>query len=123
MSCRVLKTKKGTKAAPVEASTAVPPLMVPQLNENMPKEVAGNALKNDLLGSISRGNGSRLEKHFESLTLDGIESWDKQQQQWVRDHIAEYYHLFAMNLSELGKTSLVQHDIKLDDMTLFKECY
>ena len=28
-----------------------------------------------------------------------------------------------MNLSELGKTSLVQHDIKLDDMTPFKEWY
>ena len=35
----------------------------------------------------------------------------------------EYQHLFAMNLSELGKTSLVQHDIKLDNPTLFKECY
>ena len=33
----------------------------------------------------------------------------------------EYQHLFAMSLSELGKTSLVQHDIKLDDLTLFKE--
>ena len=28
-----------------------------------------------------------------------------------------------MNLCELGKTSLVQHDIGLDDMTLFKEWY
>ena len=35
----------------------------------------------------------------------------------------DYQHLFAMNLSELGKTSLVQHDIKFDDMTLFKEWY
>ena len=35
----------------------------------------------------------------------------------------EYQHLFVMNLSELGKTSLVQHDIKLDDMTPFKEWY
>ena len=35
----------------------------------------------------------------------------------------EYQHLFVMNLSELGKTSLVQHDIKLDDMTPFKEQY
>ena len=35
----------------------------------------------------------------------------------------EYKHLFAMNLSELGKMSLVQYDIKLDDMTPFKECY
>ena len=35
----------------------------------------------------------------------------------------EYQHLFVMNLSELGKTSPVQHDIKLDDITPFKECY
>ena len=28
-----------------------------------------------------------------------------------------------MNLSELGKTSLVQHNIKLDDMTPFEEWY
>ena len=28
-----------------------------------------------------------------------------------------------MNLSELGKTSLVQHDIKLGEPTPFKECY
>ena len=62
-------------------------------------------------------------KNFESLNLDGIESWDEQQQQSVRDLLAEYQHLFALNLSELGKTSLVQHDIKLDDMTPFKEHY
>ena len=40
-----------------------------------------------------------------------------------RDLIAECQHLFAMNLSELGKTSLVQHDIKLDDMTPFMELH
>ena len=28
-----------------------------------------------------------------------------------------------MNLGELGRTSLVQHDIKLDDVTPFKEQY
>ena len=42
-------------------------------------------------------------------------------QQSARNLIMEYHHLFAMTLSELGKTSLVQHDIKLDDMTPFKE--
>ena len=63
------------------------------------------------------------KKLFESFNLEGIESWDEQQQQSARDLITEYQHLFAMNLSELGKTSLVQHDIKLDDMTPFKEQY
>ena len=35
----------------------------------------------------------------------------------------EYQHLFALTLSKLGKTSLVQNDIKLDDVTPFKEGY
>ena len=37
--------------------------------------------------------------------------------------IREYQHLFALTLNKLGKTSLVQHDIKLDDKTSFKERY
>ena len=42
--------------------------------------------------------------------------------QWsAKDFITEYQHLFALNLSELGKTSLVQHDNELDDMTPFRE--
>ena len=64
-----------------------------------------------------------LIKLFESLNLEGIESWGEQQQQSTSNLITEYQHLFVMNLSELGKTSLVQHDIKLDDMTPFKERY
>ena len=88
------------KIAHVEASNVVPSLMASQVSENIPEKIAGN---------------SRLEKLFESFNLDGIESWDEQQQQSARDLIREYQHLFVMNLSELGKTSLVQHDIKLDD--------
>ena len=45
----------------------------------------------------------------------------EQQHQSAKDLIAEYQHLFALNLNELGKTSLVQHDITLNDMTPFKE--
>ena len=63
----------------------------------------------------------RIQKIFESLNLQGLESWNEQQQQSAKTHITEYQHLFAMNLSELGKTSLVQHDIRLDDVTPFKE--
>ena len=55
MSCRVLKIKKRTKIAHVEASNVVPPLMVPQLNENVSEKVAGNAPKSYLLTSLPRG--------------------------------------------------------------------
>ena len=99
----------------------VPSLMTPQLYENVLKKVAGKPQKGDLLKNLPRDKNSRLKKLFESLSLEGTESWEKQQQQSARDLIMEYQHLFAMNLSELSKTLLVQHDIKLDDMTLFKE--
>ena len=107
----------------MEASNVLPPSMVPQLNENIPVRVAGNTPKGDLPGSLPKENRGKLKKHFESLNLNGIESWDEQQQQSVRDLLAEYQYHFAMNLSELGKTSLVQHDIKLYDTTQFKEHY
>ena len=111
------------KIAHVDASNVVLSLMASQLSENIPKKVVGLSLKSDLLENLPKGNYSRLEKLFESLNLEGIESWDEQQQQSARNLKTEYQHLFAMNLSELGKTSLAQHDVKLDDITPFKEWY
>ena len=60
---------------------------------------------------------------MESLNLQGIESWSEQQQQWAKSLISDYQHLFALTLNELPKTTLVQHDIKLNDETPFKERY
>ena len=53
----------------------------------------------------------------------GLESWNEQQQQSAKVLIKEYQHLSALTLNKLGKTSLVQHVIKLDDKTPFKERY
>ena len=122
LSRRVLKIRKGTKIAHVEASKVLSSLMASQSYENVPKKVAGKPPKSNLLDDLPKEN-NRIEKVFESLNLNGIKSWDKQQQQAARDLIMEYLHLFVMSFSELGKTSLVQHDIKLDNMTPFKEQY
>ena len=95
--------------------------MSSQLSKNIPKKVVGKSPKSDLLENLPEENGGRLNEILVSLNLQSIESWTDQQQQSANDLIAEYHHLFALNLGELGKTSLVQHDIKLDDMTPFKE--
>ena len=94
-----------------------------QAPKNILKQVAGNAPEGNLLEDLPKEKEGRVQKIFESLNLQGIESWNGQQQQSAKALIMEYQHLFAMNLSELGKTSLVQHDIKLEDMTPFKEQY
>ena len=41
----------------------------------------------------------------------------------VRKLLEEYQYLFALNLKELGRTSLVQHEITLSDDKPFKERY
>ena len=63
------------------------------------------------------------QNFLEKLDLTGIESWTEQEQSSVRKLLGEYQHLFALNLKELGRTSLVQHEIRLNDKTPFKEMY
>ena len=63
----------------MEASNVVPSLMTSLLPENVPKKVARESLKRDLLENLPKGNSDRLEKCFESLNLQGIESWNEQQ--------------------------------------------
>ena len=109
------------KVAHVEASNIVPTMVKQRLSQKVLKKEAGNALKSTLLKSIPEVKEKRIEKILESLNLQGIESWNEQQQQSAKSLIREYQHLFALTLNELGKTSLVQHDIKLSDETPFKE--
>ena len=103
----------------MEASLVVPSSMTSWLSKNIPEKVARESPKKELLENLPKGNSVRLEKLFKSLNLQGIESWNEQQQQSARNLMTEYQHLFVINLSELGKTSLVQHDIKLADMMPF----
>ena len=123
LSCRTIKLKKGTKIACLKASSIVSPMVSFQMSENVLKQGAENAPKSDLLKNIPEAKEGRVKEILESLNLQSIESWNEQQQQSARALIMEYQHLFALTLSELGKTSLVQHDIKLDDVTPFKERY
>ena len=80
-------------------------------------------LSSQMSENILKAKEGRIKKTLESLNLQSIESWNEQQQQSARVLIREYQHLFAFTLNELGKTSLVQHDIKLDDKIPFKELY
>ena len=59
----------------MEASNVVPSSMTSQLSKNVPETVAGNPPKSDLLENLPEENGSKLEKLFENLNLQGIESW------------------------------------------------
>ena len=114
LSCRILKLKKGMKVAHVEASSIVPPVVSSGMTKNILEKEAGNASKSTLLENVPKAK-ERIDKILESLNLQSIESWNEQQQQSGKMLIREYQHLFALTLNKLDKTSLIQHDIKLDD--------
>ena len=117
LSCRTVKVKKGTKIAHVEAISIVPTMVSQGMSKSVLKKEDGNALQSTLLKNIPNAKEERIEKILEGLNLQGKESWNEQQQS-ARTLIREYQHLFALTLNELDKTSLVQHDIKLDDKNI-----
>ena len=118
-----MKLKKGTNVAHVEASQVVPPLDSSVVQENTYGKATGNVPGENQSENSFNKNDERLSKILEKLNLEGIESWTEQQQYSVRKLLEEYQHLFALNLKELGKTSLGQHEIQLSDKTPFKERY
>ena len=97
--------------AHVEASQVVPLLDSSIVQEDICERVARDIPKENQTKNSSKMNDERLSKILEKLDLEGIESWTEQQQCSVRKLLEEYQHLFALNLRELGKTSLVQHEI------------
>ena len=120
---RILKLEKGSNVAHAEASQVVPSLDKSPMQENMCGKVAGDTPDSSQHENTFGEDDNRLSKILEKFDLKGIELWTEQQEQSVRKLLKEYPHLFTLNLKELGKTSLVQHDIQLSDKTPFKERY
>ena len=65
----------------------------------------------------------QLEKLFDKIDLSGIKDLSKEDQEEMQKLIKDCGFLFALNDLELGKTSIVEHTIKLTDYTPFKERY
>ena len=60
---------------------------------------------------------------FEKIDLTGIGEWNPADQKEARELFKEYGKLFTLDDLDLGHTSVVKHEIKLNDYTPFKERY
>ena len=58
-----------------------------------------------------------------ALDLQGLTAWPVSEQEWARELLLRWEHLFAHSDLDLGKTALIKHKIQLMDEMLFKECY
>ena len=109
--------------AHVEARQVVPVFDDPLERGDVCEEVTENITKESQLEDSPKKEDKRMSKILEKLDLTGTESWTEQQQCSVKKLLEEHQYLFALNLKELGKNSLVQHEIRLSDRTPFKERY
>ena len=57
------------------------------------------------------------------MYLQGLEEWPEAEQKQARELLLKWKHLFAHSDLDLGKTSLIKHQIELTDQMTFKEQY
>ena len=57
------------------------------------------------------------------MDISGSESWTEEQKKGIKETFEEFHDVFALSPLELGRTSLVQHTIKVTDPKPFKERY
>ena len=65
----------------------------------------------------------RSNRLFSRLNLLGMEDWPDDIQHEAVELFKEYHHLFALSDLELGCTSNIKHEIKLNNEVPFKDRY
>ena len=62
----------------------------------------------------------RQEKLLEKLNLDGLAHWSLENVAVARELLLAY-HVFALESNELGCTSAIKHEIRIENSKPFKE--
>ena len=68
-------------------------------------------------------HGSQKRWILKALNLQGLGEWPEAEQEQAREMLLKWQHLFAHSDLDLGKTSLIEHQIEVADPTPFKEHY
>ena len=89
----------------ITPANQVPPVI-------LPKEATGGSTHDSQKGWI-----------LEALNLQGLEERPEAEQEQARELLLKWEHLCAHGNLDLGKTSLIKHQIELTDLMPFKECY
>ena len=130
--------KKGTVVGRLKAANAVPICLAPKSSTD--NDVLECVQKANRVGDVpENGKASirtetlkpekpaftseRSDKLFSKLDLSGMGDWPDDIQHEAVELFKEYHHLFALSDLELGCTSSIKHEIKLNNEVPFKDRY
>ena len=133
-SCRRVTVQAKSIVAKVSAANVVPHSLAPNLNnEDMFKQFKKYQ---DQLQSCKTTDQSILETDdppklspekenllFSIIDLSGAKDWEFELINDAKQLFHIYAHIFALESSGMGYTSIVKHKIRLDNYTPFKERY
>ena len=104
--------KKGMPVARVVSASLVPPTeLSPELEAALGEEPRPEPLS----------MAARQEKLLEKLILDGLTHWSPENVVAVRELVLAYHDVFALESNELGCTSTIEHEIRIENDEPFKE--
>ena len=104
--------KKGVPVARVMSASLVPPV---ELSPEMEAALGAESRPKPMSMAV------RQEKLLEKLNLDGLAHWSPENAAAVRELVLAYHDVFALESSELGCTSAIEHDIRIKKGEPFKE--
>ena len=104
---------KGTVIACIQAANLIPPKLAPrETNTN-----------NNNDSTPLEPTTERIEKLFSKLNLSGADQWEETDRLELKRIFTKYHHIFALEDTELGRTDMVKHTIRLNDPIPFRERY
>ena len=124
LSGRDIILEPHTEVGIVTAANIVPSVEIPDkqdLKEN--EEVQCKSAQADLSEGEIKQAETDPEDILQKVDLFRIVVWDPTIQQEACSIICEYACIFLPNDTDLGKTLIIKHSIKLTDPTPFKEHY
>ena len=66
---------------------------------------------------------ARQEKLLEKFNLDRLAHWSPENVAAVRELVLAYHDVFALESNELGCTSAIKHEIRIENSEPFKEWF
>ena len=104
--------KKGVPVVHIISASLVPPT---ELSPEMEATLGLEAKPEPLLVKV------RQEKLLEKLNLDRLAHWSPRNAAVARELVLAYHDVFVLESNELGCTSAIEHEIRIDNSGPFKE--
>ena len=128
-TCRRITIAAKSIVAKITAANIVPHSLAPNVeNEDMLKQLEDDQNRSQNINCCETREIPKLtpEKEkllFSKIDLSGAEKWDPELIEKVKQLFRDYAHIFALESLDMGHTSIVKHEIRLDNYTPFKERY